>query len=68
MVERDSEVDRRSAGRLVGRLCALSQVCPAIRPVLCEGYAVTRAGGPRGPRLWLKQGSAAWRGWLALLH
>ena len=68
MVEREGEVDRRSAGRLVGRLCALSQVCPAIRPLLCEGYAVTRAGGPRGPRLRLKQGSAAWRGWLALLH
>ena len=67
-VRADGTVDRPSAARHVGRLCSLSQVCPALRPLLHGGYAVTQARGPRGPRLHLREGSAAWRGWVALLE
>ena len=37
-----AEADRRAAERLVGRLCSISQVCPALRPLLRGGYAIAR--------------------------
>ena len=59
-------VDQASAARLVGRLCSLSQVCPALRPLLHGGYAVTRTWARR--RLRLRRGSRAWTDWTHLLR
>ena len=64
-------VDRRRAERLVGRLCNLSQVAPALRHHLGAGYALvnsTWSGARRGvgvirPR----PGGPPMRGWLGLL-
>ena len=66
-------VDRRRANRLVGRLCNLSQVAPALRASLHGGYAVTQAawvsgGRRRAPRsLLLSRDSPAYTGWVELL-
>ena len=67
LAESENAVAVRSAERLVGRLCSLSQVCPDLRPLLAGGYAVTRAPARHGGRLRLRSGGAAWRGWVALL-
>ena len=67
LAEEESAALVRPAERLVGRLCALSQVCPELRPLLAGGYAVAHAPGQRGGRLQMRAGSAAWRGWTALL-
>ena len=68
LAEEEAAVDRRAAERLVGRLCALSQVCPALRPLLRGGYAVARVSAQRGPRLQMRRGSPAWRDWTEMLH
>ena len=66
-------VDRRRSQRLVGRLCSLSQVAPALRPSLHGGYAVTRASWMAGGRmrspsqLLLAQGSSAHTAWMETL-
>ena len=69
-LDAEGAVEQSSAARLVGRLCCLSQVCPALRPLLQGGYAVTQAGwaGKRAGRLQLREGSRAWRGWADLLE
>lgn len=66
------EVD--AAARLVGRLGNISQVAPALALEMHGGYAVVagrwadRARYQGGGRLRLRKGSAAWRGWTALLE
>ena len=69
-LDAEGAVDQRSAMRLVGRLCGLSQVCPDLRPLLQGGYAVTQTdwAGRRTGRLQLREGGRAWRGWAALLE
>ena len=61
-------VDRSAARRLVGQLCNLSQVAPAIRPRLHGGYALTEsAATSRSPTIALAAGSEALDAWLELL-
>jgi len=73
-VELDGTVDRDAAGRLVGRICNISQVAPELRPLLRGGYAVVEAptGGRRGGRptalVTLAAGSLTHTGWLSLLR
>ena len=68
-------VDRPSAARLVGRLCNLSQVAPALQPLLVGGYRVTQAawhskGGHSASlkTLLLRRDSPAYDAWVALLE
>ena len=71
---REGRVDRRSAERLVGRLCNISQALPEIKCHLGGGYAVTRAswvvGGARRrpPQLQLRGGGPVQAEWLELLE
>ena len=73
-VERDGTVDRDAAGRLVGRICNISQVAPELRPLLRGGYAVVEAptGGKRSGRptaaVSLAAGSLTHTGWTSLLR
>lgn len=62
-------VDRRAARRLVGQLCNLSQVAPAIRPRLHGGYALTevQASTYCSAAVTLAAGSEAHDAWLELL-
>ena len=64
-------VDRRKAERLVGRLCNLSQVAPALRHHLGAGYVLVNSSWPGARRgvgvLHPKPGGHALRDWLCLL-
>ena len=68
------DVDRRRARRLVGRLCHLAQVEPAIREHLHGGHTVAEAawpgqgGAPGKGHMRLSIGGSAHSGWRALLR
>ena len=72
--EEELRVDRRRAHRLVGRLCNISQVAPALRSSLHGGYGVISAswqarGRQRAPRsLTLARHSPAYDAWVELLE
>jgi hypothetical protein len=67
-------VDRKRAQRLVGRLCHLAQIAPAIRGHLHGGHTIAEAswpgsGGRRGVgSMHLATGSPAHTAWLELLR
>ena len=66
-----ASVDRKKAERLVGRLCNLSQVAPALRHHLGAGYALVNSSWPGARRgegaVRLKVGGPVMRAWLGLL-